>query len=577
MKAVMTRRRGTSFIYLRHALARGRHPRSAVSLHHGGATIPLACPERALRVFFFCLVLACPVPLLAQDDWPATGLDFGHLRSVALARCYDNPVELIGCYRAIAGALGVASDLRLTASELRAGEVPVKTFGMLNVVRSSEDDSLTSVYQFWQASIARRDRDIRNLQAHFRDTQAERIDFAGIVAFLRTVTPKEKEAELTARGINEYFAVVIDPHTQISTRRALADSMNGADSSFVGVGISVYKLGTRYLVTAVEANGPAQAQGVRVNDILTHIDGQSTRALSLEQLIASVRGRENSAVTLSLLRNGQSLQLVVPRRKLVREVVEARLARSDKRAHGYVRLRDFMHDQGCDKTAAAIRRLRAQGAQGWILDLRGNTGGSVAIAVCVAGLFLGPGELAAYRIDSESKHRQDYVTSSDQATRSPLAVLVDGVSASGSELLSGALQDNKRAWIVGEQTFGKGTAQSVHEFRIPGATGLTRNDTTGLFFLASGRTTQLQGITPDFVVPFQPDASEEERFTPREKDAYIAPIATSQDPWISPRLEEIRKVSACVEKNGQARSRFAASQVQADYQMLYAIDVLDCQ
>jgi len=87
----------------------------------------------------------------------------------------------------------------------------------------------------------------------------------------------------------------------------------------------------------------------------------------------------------------------------------------------------------------------------------------------------------------------------------------------------------------------------------------------------------LQGITPDFVVPFQPDASEEERFTPREKDVYIAPIAISQDRWISARPEEIRKVSACVEKNGQARSRFAASQVQADYQMLYAIDVLDCQ
>ncbi len=530
-----------------------------------------------MRVFFFCLALACPVPLLAQDDWPATGLDFGHLERMALARCYDNPLELIGCYRAIAGAMGLVSDFRLTTSERREGELPVKTFGMLNVVRSREEDSLSSVYQFWQATIARRDRDVRNLQAHFREARAERIDFAAIVAFLKTVTPKEKEAELTARGINEYFAVVFDPHTQISTRRALADSMNGAASSFVGVGISVYKLGTRYLVTAVEAYGPAQAQGVRVNDFLTHIDGQSTRALPLAQLIASVRGPENSAVTLTLLRNGQSLQRVVPRRTLVREVVEARLARSDKRAYGYVRLRDFMQDQGCDKTAAALRRLRAQGAHGWILDLRGNTGGSIAIAVCVAGLFLGPGELAAYRIDSESKHRQDYVTTSDQATRSPLAVLVDGVSASGSELLAGALQDNKRGWIVGEQTFGKGTAQSVHEFGIPGATGLTRNDTTGLFFLASGRTTQLQGITPDFVVPFQPDATDEERFTPREKDAYIAPIATSQEQWISPRLEAIRKVSACVEKNGQARSRFAASQVQADYQMLYALDVLDCQ
>ena len=530
-----------------------------------------------MRVFLFCLVLTCSWPALAQNDWPATGLSLGHLERVALARCYDSPVELVGCYRAIAGALGVASDLKLTASEQREGEVPVKTFGVLTVARSGDDDSISSVLQFWQASIARRDQDVRILQAHFRDGQAEHIDFQAIVAFLETVTPKEKEAELTARGINEYFAVVFDPHTQISTRRALADSMNGAASSFVGVGISLYKLGTRYLVTAVEANGPAQAQGVRVNDFLTHIDGQPTRALSLEQLIAAVRGPENTLATLTLLRNGESLQRVVPRRTLVREVVESRLARSDKRAYGYVRLRDFMHDQVCGKTATAIRRLRAQGARGWVLDLRGNTGGSIAIAVCVAGLFLGQGELAAYRIDSDSQHRQDYVTSSEKATSSPLVVLVDGVSASGSELLAGALQDNKRGWIVGEQTFGKGTAQSVHEFRIPGATDLTRNGTTGLFFLASGRTTQLRGITPDFVVAFQPDASEEERFTPREKDAYVAPIAISQDQWISARPEEIHKVSACVEKNGQARARFAASKVQADYQMLYAMDVLDCQ
>jgi carboxyl-terminal processing protease len=533
--------------------------------------------EHGLKRFFLYLLWAWAVPVLAEDYWPATHLDFGHLKNVALARCYDNPDQLIGCYRAVGGALGFANDLQLTTAEPKPGEALVRDFGTVKLVRSADDDTVSSVYQFWQQLIAQRGRDVQALQAHFRNKQAPHIDFGAIVDFIKTLTPPEKEPGLAARGINEYFAVVFDPHTQLSTRHDLADSVNGADKSYVGVGISAYRLGARYLVTAVNADGPAAAQGVKANDFLTHVDGRPTHDLSLEQLVAQVRGTENSSVTLALLRNGQLLQIVVPRQKISLEAVETKPLKSDQRTYGYIRLQDFMNDKACDKTAAAMRKYRAQGAQGWVLDLRGNTGGSITIAVCVAGLFLGPQQVVAYKIDSETYRRQDYTPSSEKLTSSPLVVLVDGASASGAELLAGALQDNRRGWIVGEQTFGKGSTQSIRDFRIPGAKALTRSVTTGLFFLASDRTTQLEGITPDFVVPSRPDASEEERFTPREKDAYIAPIAFSQERWSSPQTEAIQTVTECVERNGSARSGYSAAQSQADYQLLYAIDVLNCQ
>jgi carboxyl-terminal processing protease len=521
------------------------------------------------------LLLVCPLPLFAQSYWADTHLYFGHLKSVALAKCYDNINELIGCYRAVGGALGIASELQMSATA-RDGGVPVKDFGIVKFFRGTEDDSASSVYQYWQALIEQRNRDVQSLEAHFHDATAERIDFTAIVDFLKTRTPREKESELTARGINEYFAVVFDPHTQISTRHDLADSINGQDKSYVGVGINVFKLGTRYLITSVNPDGPAFSRGVKANDFLMHIDGRSARELSLEQLIALVRGKETTPVALTLMRNGQSLEVVVPRQRISRQALEAKLLEWEKRTYGYVRLQDFMNAKACEKTTSILQKYRKQGAQGWILDLRGNTGGSISIAVCVAGLFLGAQALVAYKIDTETRHRQDYVGASDKVTSSPLVILVDGASASGSELLAGAIQDAQRGWIVGEQTFGKGTAQSVHAFELPGTTGLIRNDTTGLFFLASGRTTQFQGITPDFVVPSRPGATEEEKFIPREKDAYVAPIAYNQKSWISPRRKEIDKVAACIEQKSKARSGDAAFQSQSDYQVLYALDVLDC-
>ena len=530
-----------------------------------------------MRPFLLWFLLAFPLPLGAQNYWADTHLNLGHLKGVALAKCYDNLTELIGCYRAVGAALGVASELRVTAAGLKDGDVPVRSFGILTFLRGAEDDSVSSVYQYWQALIEQRNRDMRSLEAHFHDSRTERIDFNAVLAFLKTRTPAEKEAELTARGINEYVAVVFDPHTQISTRHDLADSINGQDKSYVGVGINVYKLGTRYLITAVNPDGPAFAGGVKANDFLAQIDDRPTRELPLEQLVALVRGKENTLVTLGVLRNGERLDIVVPRRNISRQAVETRLLDSARRTYGYVRLQDFMNEKACEKTASALRKFRAQGAQGWILDLRGNTGGSISIAVCVAGLFLGPQQLVAYKIDAETRRRQDYSSTSDKVTSSPVVILVDGASASGSELLAGALQHAKRGWIVGEQTFGKGTAQSVHAFQLPGTTGLIRNDTTGLFFLADGRTTQLDGITPDYVVPSRPHATDEERFVPREKDAYIAPIPYHQKPWISPRQEEIQKISACVVQHGKAGAGYAASQTRSDYQLLYALDVLDCQ
>ena len=531
---------------------------------------------RAFAPLLLGLALACPAPLAAQSDWAHTGLDFGHLKRVALANCYDALDPLIGCFQAVGAALGVAGEFELTVSEPSAKEKAVKTFGPLRLVRRARDDSFTSVYRFWQALIAQRQRDVQRLEAHLADAGAQRVDFDALADFIAAHTPKDKVSERVARGINAYFAVVFDPHTQLSTRRDLAESMRGADPGYVGVGIGVFQMGTRYLITAVTPGGPAHAGGVRIHDEITRVDGQPVGGLSLQAMIDAVRGKPGTAVNLTLSRAGRPLEVTLTRRTIVREALETELLKSQTATYGYLRLQDFMASRACDDTALAIRRQRGKGATGWILDLRGNPGGSITMAACVAGLFLGPQTLVAWKIDTDTQARRDYHATSDRVTTAPLVVLVDGTSASGSELLAGALQHYQRAWIVGEPTFGKGSTQSIRAFTLPGATGLIRSETTGLFFLPSGRTSQLDGVTPDFVVPFRPGASEEERFIPREKDAYVRPMRHAQGPWTSPRPEEIASVSACVEQRGQARSRYESSPTQADYPRLYAIDVLEC-
>ncbi|MEO8165992.1 MAG: hypothetical protein ABI619_11415 [Betaproteobacteria bacterium] len=120
---------------------------------------------------------------------------------ISKAWCYGNLNELIGCYRAVDGALGFTGDLKLTAAQLKAGEVLVHPFGLVKLVRSAGNDSVTSVYAFWQALIAQRDRDVQILAAHFRDPQTRRINFHAIVEFIKTLMSPEKESELTARGI----------------------------------------------------------------------------------------------------------------------------------------------------------------------------------------------------------------------------------------------------------------------------------------------------------------------------------------------------------------------------------------
>jgi carboxyl-terminal processing protease len=523
------------------------------------------------------LALAWPLSLPAQGHWPDTKLDFGHLKRVALAKCYDNLDELVGCYRAAGGALGTGSDLRLTAAEPGPGDTVLLAFGPVRLVRGAKDDSPASVREFWARLIEQRRSDAQALEAHLADAGAARIEFDAIVDFIATLVPKDRQPALAARGINEYFAVVIDPHTQISTRRDLADAMSGADRSYAGVGISVFRLGTRYLVTAVTPGGPADAAGVKPDDFLERIDATAASGLSLDQLIAAVRGKAGTTVELGLSRNGAALTVTVPRREIIREALESRLLESGARRYGYLRIQDFMVNRICDRTASALRQQDARGAKGWVLDLRGNPGGSITASACVAGLFLDAGELVAYRIDGETRQRRDYTTSGERLTRAPLVVLVDAASASGSELLAGAIQHHRRGWIVGEPTFGKGSTQSIRAFRIPGTTGLVRNETTGLFFLPDGRTSQIAGITPDFIVAPGPDGREDLRFTPREKDLYLRPIRHEQPPWTSPRPDEARRVSACVAANGKARARLASSATQSDYPLLYALDVLDCR
>ena len=299
-----------------------------------------------------------------------------------------------------------------------------------------------------------------------------------------------KEAYESIRGM---LASLDDPYTRFLDPREFKEMQIDTSGELSGVGIQLsLDKETKNLVVVSPIDGsPASRAGVQPKDVITAIDGKSTKGMSTEDAVKLIRGQAGTSVTLTLQRKGQSLQVPLTRERIELHAVDHQINTSpDGVKVGYIRLRQFNATATKDMRLA-VKDLEEKGAQGYVLDLRSNPGGLLMASVEIARQWLNEGTIVSTKTRDGI---QDVKRANCRAlTAKPLVVLVNEGSASASEILSGALQDNQRAVLVGQKTFGKGLVQSVRG--LSDGSGMTV--TIAKYLTPSGRDIHKHGIDPD--------------------------------------------------------------------------------
>lgn len=311
--------------------------------------------------------------------------------------------------------------------------------------------------------------------------------------------------ELLKAAVEGILSVLDDKHTEYFTAEEYEEIMESYSGTMSGIGV-VVTLDDEGRVVAVRilSDTPACRAGIVEGDIITEVDGTDIKDMALEKVVAMIRGEEGTEVNLKIYRpeDGDIIEVTVTRARfdipnLISEILEEDI--------GHIWYYAFQ-DRGAQKLDKEIQKLIDGGARGLILDLRNNPGGVLGDAVEVCDLFLDEGIIVTIKGRTENKERSDKcLARKGKYTEIPLVVLINGFSASASELVAGALRDNNRAILVGERSFGKGTVQVIYE--LSDGSGL--KFTTAKYFLPLGLSVDGVGINPDILVKLEPDAAED--------------------------------------------------------------------
>lgn len=285
----------------------------------------------------------------------------------------------------------------------------------------------------------------------------------------------------------------LDPHSSFMPPDLYKEMQIETQGSFGGLGIEI-TVRERYLTVVAPIDGtPADRAGIVAGDRIIRIDGVPTKDMTLVDAVRKLRGPKGTPVTITILREGQDPFDVT----VTRDIIEVHSVRTSDLGEGigYVRLISFQERTSRD-LQEELKALREKGMRGLVLDLRNNPGGLLTQAVQIADLFLEKGKLIVYTEGRAKSQNLSFVDQHDNPQDFPMVVLVNKGSASASEIVAGALQDHQRAVVVGTQTFGKGTVQTV----IPLNDGSGLRLTTAKYFTPNKRAIDGAGLTPDIVV-----------------------------------------------------------------------------
>lgn len=332
--------------------------------------------------------------------------------------------------------------------------------------------------------------------ADYSETYRQLDLFGDVFERVRAQYVEEKsDPELMENAINGMLTS-LDPHSAYLNNEKFEDMQVNTRGEFGGLGIEVtMENGVVKVVSPID-DTPAAAAGVEAGDYIVEIDGEPVMGLTLSEAVDKMRGKVGTEIDLVITREGEEGPLDLT---LVRDIIKIRSVRHRVEGNsGYIRITTFNQnaEAGVKKAIQEIKAELGDKLNGYVLDLRNNPGGLLNQAIAVSDLFLNKGEIVSTRGRHEEDTKRDNATEGDLTDSLPIVVLINGGSASASEIVAGALQDHRRAIILGTKSFGKGSVQTVIPLPGHGAMRLT----TARYYTPSGRSIQAKGIDPDIIV-----------------------------------------------------------------------------
>lgn len=293
-------------------------------------------------------------------------------------------------------------------------------------------------------------------------------------------------------AIDSMIASLNDPYTQFLDKEEYKEQTTSIDAKITGIGVNIIALDGNVLIVSVVEDTPAEENGLKAGDIILSVNGKEVRGKTVSDVASLIRGKEGEQVKIELLRDKTKLTKNITRREIKIKSVKTKII--DKTI-GYVQISSFISGDVTKEFIEALSKI--QNCEGLIMDLRGNTGGLMPNAVFIADMFMTEGHIVS--IVDRNKQRSDIdAQRKPYSINKPVVILVDQASASASEILGAALKENRKAILVGEQTFGKAMIQRI--IPLPNETGL--NLTIAKYLTPKGNDLNKNGITPDYIVSY---------------------------------------------------------------------------
>ena len=372
------------------------------------------------------------------------------------------------------------------------------------------------------------------------------------------------DKKLIEGAINGMLAS-LDPHSSYLDAKDFENMRQTTDGEYGGLGLTVTTEEGTVRVVSPTDDTPAARAGVKAGDFITHLDDELIFGTSLSEAVDKMRGAPGTSIKITVVREGESKPLDFT---LVREAIQIKPVKWEVRGTvGVVRISTFNKQTG-DATRAAIAAIDKKvgpALLGYVIDLRSNPGGLLDQAIEVSDVFMDKGEIVSQRGRTKADIQRYYAKPGDLTRGKPLVVVVDAGSASAAEIVAGALQDQRRAVVIGQKSFGKGSVQTL----IPISQDTALRLTTARYFTPSGRSVQEAGVEPDVTVPQLSDPNAGERPRLREADLRRHLINELKD-----------STEKLVETDTKPDPRFVATadelkkQGIVDFQMDYAVKML---